>query len=420
VMEHGETKVRRAVVTGGGVVSPIGLTIEEFWVNLTGGTSGIGVIRSFDHSILDIHIAGEVKGFEPRDYMDQKQSRRMDRFAQFAVAVARLAVEDAALQIESEDSTRIGIVMNTGSGGVNQVASEEHVLRERGAARVSPFFVPLMSPNMASAQPALQLSIRGPVITSVAACAAGSMAMFEALRLIRHGDADVVIAGGTESCINPLAFAGFDNMRALSRRNGDPTRASRPFDRDRDGFVLGEGAAALVVESAEHAQRRGARVLCELAGGAITADAYHITAPDPDGAGAALAMQRALADAGLAPGEIDYIAAHGTGTSLNDAAETRAIKAVFGPHASQLAISANKSMIGHLCGAAGAVSSLVCALVLSRGLIPPTINLETPDEDCDLDYVPCVKREAYVQAALANGFGFGGQNAVAAFRAVKS
>lgn len=419
-MEHGGTKVRRAVVTGGGVVSPIGLTIEEFWVNLTSGTSGIAVIRSFDHSILDVHIAGEVKGFEPRNYMDQKQSRRMDRFAQFAVAVARLAVEDAALEIESEDSTRIGIVMNTGSGGVNQVASEEHVLRERGAARVSPFFVPLMSPNMASAQPALQLGIRGPVITSVAACAAGSMAMFEALRLIRHGDADVVIAGGTESCINPLAFAGFDNMRALSKRNGDPTRASRPFDRDRDGFVLGEGAAALVVESAEHAERRDARVLCELAGGAITADAHHITAPDPDGAGAALAMQRALADAGLVPQEIDYIAAHGTGTSLNDAAETRAIKAVFGPHASQLAISANKSMIGHLCGAAGAVSSLVCALVLSRGLIPPTINLETPDEDCDLDYVPCVKREADVQAALANGFGFGGQNAVAAFRTVKS
>jgi 3-oxoacyl-[acyl-carrier-protein] synthase II len=408
----------RAVVTGLGIVSPIGLTIEEFWSNLTAGVSGIDYITSFDASLHTVKIAGEVKGFEPDTYMPHKESRRMARFSQFAVAVARLAMQDACLEVTEENAESIAVVMNTGSGGVTTVANEEDVLTARGPGRVSAFFVPLMSPNMASAQPSIQLGLRGPSMTSVAACAAGSMAMVEALRLIRSGDADVVIAGGTEACVHPLAVAGFDNMRALSRRNDDPRSASRPFDRDRDGFVLSEGAAALVIEREDHARRRGAPLLCELAGGAITADAYHLTAPSPDGEGAMLAMSRALDDARLNRDELDYIAAHGTGTPLNDAAETKAIKGVFGERAYGIPVSSNKSMIGHLCGAAGAASAVACVLAITRGLLPPTINLDTPDPECDLDYVPHVVREQAIQTAMCNGFGFGGQNAVAAFRAI--
>ena len=408
----------RAVVTGMGVITPIGVSVEEFWSNLVAGVSGIGLISSFDASRLQVKIAGEVKGFEPRCYMPHKEARRMDRFAQFAVAVSRMALDDAELAVTDTNAESIGIVMNTGSGGVNQVASQEDVLRERGPDKVTPFFVPMMSPNMASAQPSIQLGLRGPTITSVAACAAGTMAMAEALRLIRHGDADVVIAGGTESVMNPLGFAGFDNMRALSARNDDPAHASRPFDRDRDGFVFSEGAAALVIESEAHARARNARVLCELAGGAITSDAHHITAPAPGGEGAARAMARALRDAEMQPEELDYISAHGTSTQFNDAAETQAIKHVFGEHAYRVPVSSNKSMIGHLCGAAGAISAVTCVLAITRGVIPPTINLETPDPECDLDYVPNQAREQSVRTAIANGFGFGGQNAVAAFRAL--
>jgi 3-oxoacyl-[acyl-carrier-protein] synthase II len=409
--------MRKAVVTGLGVVAPIGLTVEEFWGNLTAGVSGIAPITSFDPSRLHVRIAGEVKGFDAKDYMSFKEARRMDRFAQFAVAVSRMALDDAGLEVTPENAASVGIVMNTGGGGMNQVALEEHTLTEKGPDRVTPFFVPMMAPNMASAQPSIQLGIRGPVVTSVAACAAGTMAMVEALRMVQHGDADVVIAGGTESCMLPLAFAGLDNMRALSRRNEEPARASRPFDKNRDGFVFGEGAAALVVESEEHARARDARILCELAGGAITGDAYHITAPLPTGEGAVLAMTRALKDAGMAREEVEYVAAHGTSTPLNDVSETNAIKRAFGEHAYRLVISSNKSMIGHLLGAAGAMSALACALAISRGVVPPTINLETPDPECDLDYAPNVARARPVRAALANGFGFGGQNAVAAFRA---
>ena len=408
----------RAVVTGLGMVSPIGLTVDEFWSNLTGGVSGIDYIRSFDTSVHTVRIAGEVKDFDPDMYMAHKEARRMARFSQFAVAVARMAMLDAALAVSEENAESIAVVMNTGSGGVTTVASEEDILTARGPGRVSPFFVPLMSPNMASAQPSLQLGLRGPSITSVAACAAGSMAMVEALRLIRSGDAEVVIAGGTEACIHPLAVAGFDNMRALSRREGDPRAASRPFDRDREGFVLSEGAAAMVIEREDRARARGAPLLCELAGGAVTADAYHLTAPAPDGGGAMLAMSRALDDARLGPEDLDYIAAHGTGTPLNDVAETRAIKGVFREQAYRIPISSNKSMIGHLCGAAGAVSAVACVLAISRGVVPPTINLDTPDPECDLDYVPGAAREGTIRAAMCNGFGFGGQNAVAAFRAL--
>ncbi len=409
--------MRKAVVTGLGVVGPIGLSVEEFWGNLTAGVSGIGPITSFDSSDLHVHIAGEVKGFDPKDHMSFKEARRMERSTQFAVAVSRMAVEDAGLEITPENAASIGIVMNTGAGGMPEVVTSEHTLLEKGPDRVTPFFVPLMAPNMVAAQPSIQLGIRGPVISSVAACAAGVMAMVEALRLVQHGDADVVIAGGAESCMMKLAFAGLDNMRALSRHNEEPARASRPFDKNRDGFVFGEGAAALVIESEEHARARDARILCELAGGALTGDAYHITAPLPTGEGAVLAMTRALRDAGMAREEVEYVAAHGTSTPLNDVSETNAIKRAFGDHAYRLAISSNKSMIGHLLGAAGAMSALACALAISRGVVPPTINLDTPDPECDLDYVPHIARERLVRAAIANGFGFGGQNAVAAFRA---
>jgi len=412
--------MKKAVVTGLGVVGPIGLTVEEFWGNLTAGVSGIGPITSFDSSDLHVHIAGEVKGFDAKNYMSFKEARRMERATQFAVAVSRMAVEDAGLEITPENAASVGIVMNTGAGGMPEVVTSEHTLLEKGADRVTPFFVPLMAPNMVAAQPSIQLGIRGPVISSVAACAAGTMAMVEALRLIRYGDADVVIAGGAESCMMKLAFAGLDNMRALSRRNEEPARASRPFDKNRDGFVFGEGAAALVIESEEHARARGARILCELAGGAITGDAYHITAPLPTGEGAVLAMTRALKDGEMSREEVEYVAAHGTSTALNDVSETNAIKRAFGDHAYKLAISSNKSMIGHLLGAAGAMSALACALVISRGVIPPTINRDTPDPECDLDYVPNVAREQRVRGAMANGFGFGGQNAVATFRAYTS
>jgi 3-oxoacyl-[acyl-carrier-protein] synthase II len=399
------------------VVSPIGNNVESFWENLTAGVSGIDRVIAIDPVGLEVQIAGEVRDFNPAAYMSGKEARRMERFAQFAVAVARMALDDAGLVVTEDNAQDIGIVMNTGSGGAQRVALEEHVLVERGPRRVTPFFVPLMAPNMAATQPSMQLGIRGPVICSVAACAAGTMAMVEALRLIRAGDAEVVIAGGTESAMMPLGFAGLTNLGALSRRNDDPTRASRPFDRDRDGFVLGEGAAALVIEREEYARARGARIVCELVGGAITSDAYHLTAPLPDGSGAAHAMSRALRDGGLRPEQVDYIAAHGTSTQLNDISETVAIKRAFGEHAYRLAISANKSMVGHLFGAAGAISSLACVLAIRDGVIPPTINLDYPDPECDLDYVPHVARRQPVRTAMANAFGFGGQNAIAIFRA---
>jgi 3-oxoacyl-[acyl-carrier-protein] synthase II len=410
---------RRVLVTGIGVITPIGNTVETFWSNLLAGTSGVAPIQTFNPADLEVRIAAEVQDFDPAAFMPGKDARRMERFAQFAVAASRLALEDAALAITAQNTDVTGIVLNTGIGGATRVAVEEPVWRERGPKRVTPLFVPLIAPNMAACQPALQLGIHGPVISSVGACAAGTMAMVEALRLIRAGDAEVVLAGGTEAGLLPLAVAGLINLQVLSRRNAEPQRASRPFDKDRDGFVLGEGAAVLVLESEDYALARGARVLCELAGGALTCDAYHITAPLPDGSGAAKAITLGLRDAAMQPEEIDYIAAHGTSTQLNDAAETIAIKRAFGEHASRLAISANKSMIGHLFGAAGAVSAATCALAIRDGIVPPTINLETPDPECDLDYVPGVARRQPVHAAMANAFGFGGQNAIAVFRSYR-
>jgi 3-oxoacyl-[acyl-carrier-protein] synthase II len=340
----------------------------------------------------------------------------MSRFAQLAVAAARQAIDDSGLQIGDHNRDDVAVVVNTGGGGLEEVAEGEVTLRDRGGNRVSPFMVPMMSPSMAACQISIQNGIRGPVITSVAACASGVQAFMEAQRLIERGDVDVVIAGGTESAIVPLSFAALANMGALSKRNDDPQRASRPFDGNRDGFVFGEGAGILVIESAEHAAARGASVIAEVAGGALTGDAFHISAPDPSGYGATLAMQRAMRDAGVEPEQVDYVVAHGTSTPLNDATETKAIRAAFGGHADRLAVSSNKSMVGHTLGAAGAMSALAAVLSIRDGVIPPTINQEAPDPVCDLDYVPNVSRQADVDVAIINGFGFGGQNAVTVFR----
>lgn len=406
----------RAVITGAGCVTPIGEDVGDFWRNLTSGRSGVRRISLFDPSGLDCQIAAEVKGWDPTRHMDVKAARRAARFSQFAIAAARQAVDDSGLRIDDDNRDDIAIVMNTGGGGVDVIADGQTVFLQKGPDRVGPMLVPAMAPNMASCQVAMQLGTRGPTITSVAACAAGIFAFVEAKRLIDLGEADVVITGGAEANIIPVAVAAMSNMRALSTRNDAPEKACRPFDLHRDGFVYGEGAAAMVVESQEHAQRRGARVYAELAGGAITGDAYHVTAPEPSGHSAALAISRALKRSGVGPEDVDLIVAHGTGTPLNDAAETVAVKMALGEHAYRVAITAPKSMVGHQLGAAGAVSALAAVLAIREGVVPPTINLETPDPECDLDYVPLTARRMPVGTALANGFGFGGQNGVIVFR----
>jgi 3-oxoacyl-[acyl-carrier-protein] synthase II len=399
-----------------GAITPIGNDVATYWSNLVAGVSGVATISAFDPADAEVRIAAEVKGFEPKDWMDFKQARRMSRFAQLAVAAARQAIDDGGLQIDDHNRDDIAVVVNTGGGGLQEVAIAEMTLHERGGNRVSPFMVPMMSPSMAACQISIQNGTRGPVITSVAACASGVQAFVEAQRLIEHGDVDVVIAGGTESAIMPVSFAALANMGALSTRNDDPERASRPFDAQRDGFVFGEAAGILIVESAEHAEARGAPILAEVAGGALTGDAFHISAPDPSGYGATLAMERAVRDAHLEPERVDYVVAHGTSTPLNDATETKAIRAAFGAHADRLVVSSNKSMVGHTLGAAGAMSALTAVLAIRDGVLPPTINQESPDPACDLDYVPNTCRRADVEVAIINGFGFGGQNAVAVFQ----
>ena len=407
----------RAVVTGLGCITPIGQSVEEFWSNLKAGVSGVRRITLFDPSDQDCQIAAEVKGWDPTRFMDPKAAKRAARFSQFAVGAASQAVHDSGLKIDDGNRDDVAIVLNTGGGGVDIIADGEKTYLEKGASRVGPLTVPAYAPNMASCQVAINLGVRGPTITSVAACAAGIFAFVEAKRLIDLGEADVVITGGAEANIIPISVAAMANMRALSTRNGEPERACRPFDRDRDGFVYGEGAAAMVIESLEHAQRRGARIIAELAGGAVTSDAYHITAPEPTGEGAARAITRALGRSGIRSEEVDLIVAHGTGTPLNDAAETAAVKLALGENAYDVAITGPKSMVGHQLGAAGAVSSLTGVLAIEHGVVPPTINLETPDPACDLNYTPLVAKAMPVRVALANGFGFGGQNGVVAFRA---
>ncbi len=402
-------------MTGLGAVTPVGLSAAETWQALIAGRSGVARITQFDASALPVQIAAEVKGFDPTLYVDPKTASRLERFAQFALAASTQALADSGVIVNGANADRVGVVMNTGAGGTPLVEREKMVLNERGPRRVSPFFVPMMMPNIGACQVSISLGLRGPAITSTAACASGVQAVVDAVRLIRDGDADVMIAGGSESALTALSFAGMANMRALSRRNDEPTRASRPFDLDRDGFVFGEGAVALVLERREHAEPRGARIYATALGGAITADAFHITAPDPEGEGAARAMSRALQRAGLQPGDVDYVCAHATSTPVGDTSETRAIRRAFGGHADRLAVSSPKSMVGHLMGAAGTLSALAAVMAIHDGIIPPTINLDRQDPECDLDCVPHTARRARVRAAIANGFGFGGQNIVAVF-----
>ncbi len=406
----------RALITGVGAITPIGLTAHDFWRNLVAGESGAGPITRFDTSDMAVKIAAEVRDFEPGHYMDSKGARRMSRFSQFAVAAAQLAADDAGLVISDEERPRCASAIATGAGGAIDTMDELEVLLTRGPGRVSPFYVPTMAPNMGACQVSMHLGLRGPALASVAACASGLYSYIEAKALIDGGLADVVLAGGTEAALHRLPIAALANMRALSRRNDEPTRASRPFDADRDGFVFGEGAVVMVVESEARAKARGARVYAELMGGGLSCDAFHITAPREDGTGAEQAMTAALKAAGMQPEDVDYVAAHGTGTPLNDASETVAIKLAFGAHARKLAISSPKSMVGHLLGAAGAAGSLAAVMAIHDSIVPPTINLETPDPVCDLDYTPLKARKMTVRAAVANGFGFGGQNGCVIFR----
>jgi 3-oxoacyl-[acyl-carrier-protein] synthase II len=410
---------RRAVVTGMGAVTPIGNDAETFLSNLYAGTPGGGPITSFDTAGHDVKIAAEVKGFDPLATMDRKMARRMSRFIHFGVAAAVEAVERSGIDFEHltpEQRDRVAVVINTGGGGIEQVIDGADTMRDKGPGQVSPFAIPALSGSMAAAQVSMKYGLNGPVITQVAACASGVIAYQDALRLIASGECDVVLAGGSEAPLHAVAFAALANMTALSKRNDDPQGASRPFDRTRDGFVFAEGAGVMVIESAAHAQARGATILAEVIGASLTADAYHISAPEPTGRGAAMAMTKAMQQAGVAPDEIDHIVAHGTSTPLNDVTETKAIKRAFGEHAYKVPISAPKSMVGHMLGAAGAAAAIAAVGSIRDGWIAPTINYREPDPDCDLDYVPNLKRQKRVDTAMINGFGFGGQNAVAIFR----
>jgi len=409
----------RIVVTGAGVISPVGNSVEDCWQNLIAGKSGAGPITRFDVANFDTKFACEVKDFSFEGVMDRKEAKRMDRFVQYAVVAAHEAVRSAGLDLERIDRERVGVVIGSGIGGMETFETQHAVLRDKGPGRVSPFFIPMMISDMAAGQVSIQYGFKGPNFGTVSACASGAHALGEALRLLRAGDADVIIAGGAESTITPMAIAGFNSARALSLRNDDPQRASRPFDKDRDGFVIGEGAGLAVLETEDHARRRGATIICELAGYGSSGDAYHMTAPSVDGDGAARAMKRALQDAGMATDEVTYINAHGTSTPAGDPIEVTAVKTVFGEHARRLMMGSTKSMTGHLLGAAGGLEAVVTALVIARGVVPPTINLDTPDEACDLDFVPNQARTLSVRAALTNSFGFGGHNVSLAMRAFK-
>ncbi|MGI9149549.1 MAG: beta-ketoacyl-ACP synthase II [Chloroflexota bacterium] len=406
----------RVVVTGLGVISPIGLTVDDYWRNLLGGVSGAARITCFDAAELPVQIAAEVKSFDPADFMDRKASRRMERFAHFSIAAAGQALAAARLDITPSNAWDIGAIIATGGGGIRAVADEAEIMLTRGWERVGPMMVPLMISNMASCQVSMHYGIKGPIVTNTAACAAGVYSLFEALHFLRRGDIVAAVTGGTESAILPLAFISMARTGALSRRNDDPQTASRPFDKDRDGFVFGEGAGMLVLETLEHARSRGAHILAELAGASITGDAYHVSAPEPSGESARRAIVGAIRDANLQAEDIEYVSAHGTGTPLNDSTETKALKLALGQHAHRIPVSSIKSMIGHLLGAAGALSAVAAVKAIETGYLPPTINQFTPDPDCDLDYVPWKARKLAIRTAMVSGFGFGGQNSVAVFK----
>ncbi|HEX7371948.1 MAG TPA: beta-ketoacyl-ACP synthase II [Thermodesulfobacteriota bacterium] len=407
---------RRVVVTGVGMVSPLGTGVEKSWQALLQGKSGVGKITKFDPTGFDTQIAAEVKDFVPENFIDKKEMKRMDIFIQYAMAAAVMAVEDAQLKINPAHAHRVGVVVGAGLGGLTTIEAYHKTLMERGPGRISPFFIPMLIVNEAPGQISMRFGAKGPNTSVVTACATGNHNIGDAWRMIQRGDADAIIAGGVEATITPLAVSGFNAMKALSTRNGEPEKASRPFDKNRDGFVMGEGSGIIILEELTRALDRGAKIYAEIVGYGLTGDAYHITAPSPDGEGAARCMQMALASGGIAPEQVDYINAHGTSTYYNDIYETIAIKAVFKEHAKKLPISSTKSMTGHLLGGAGGVEAIFTILTLGQGIIPPTINYETPDPDCDLDYVPNVARKADVRLALTNSFGFGGTNAVLAFK----
>ncbi|HQA59811.1 MAG: beta-ketoacyl-ACP synthase II [Tepidanaerobacteraceae bacterium] len=402
---------KRVVVTGMGVISPVGTGLNKFWDSLVKGKSGIDKITRFDTSDLPSRIAGEVRDFNPEAYIEKKELKRLDRFTQFAISATKMALEDADLDLSTVDKTRIGVILGSGIGG-NATWEEQHsILLSKGPKRVSPFFIPMMIVNMASGQVSMAFGLKGPNFTVVTACASGTNAIGEAFRTLQRGDADIIISGGTEAPITMLSLAGFSSMKALSSRNDEPSLASRPFDRERDGFVMGEGAGILVMESLDSALKRNAKIYGEVVGYGSTADAYHLTQPSPEGEGASRAMEAAISDAGISPSDVDYINAHGTSTPLNDKFETMAIKNTFGEHAYKLAVSSTKSMTGHLLGAAGAVEIVATLLSVYNDEIPPTINYENPDPECDLDYVPNRAVKRTVNIALSNSMGFGGHNA---------
>jgi len=403
---------RRVVVTGTGLVSPLGTGTEKTWRNLCKGKSGISHITRFDTTDFGVKIAAEVKDFNPEDFIEPKLARHLDPFVQYAIAAAGMAVKESGLVIDDTNATRIGVFTGNGIGGLTTIEKYHKISLERGPRKITPFFIPMVISNMSAGQISIIYKAKGPNLSVTTACAAGTHAVGEAFRSISRGDCDAAITGGSESTICPLAVGGFNAMKALSRNNENPEGASRPFDRDRDGFIISEGGGMMVLEELQHARSRGARIFAEMVGFGMTGDGYHMAAPPEDGDGAVRCMQMALDDAGLAPEDIDYINAHGTSTPLNDVVETRAIKTVFGQHASKLAISSTKSMTGHMLGGAGGIESVFLALSVQQQIIPPTINLENPDPECDLDYVPNTARETVIRAALSNSFGFGGTNAV--------
>ena len=409
---------RRVVITGIGAVTPLGNTVDETWSAIKEGKSGIGPLTRVDAELFPAKVAAEVKDFDIEQYIDRKEARKMDRFTHYALASALMAVKDADLVINEENANRVGVWIGSGIGGMETYEQQFEVFQKRGARRVSPFFVPMMIPDMASGQVSIYLGAKGPNACTVTACASGTNSIGDAFKVIQRGDADVMITGGTEAPIVKMAVAGFCSSTALSL-NTDPATASRPFDKERDGFVIGEGAGILVLEEYEHAKARGAKIYAEIVGYGATGDAYHITAPAPNGEGAARAIQQAIEDAGIDPTEIGYINAHGTSTPYNDLYETMAVKTVFGDHAYKLAMSSTKSMTGHLLGAAGGIEAIFTALALKEGILPPTINLHNPDPECDLDYVPNEARKADIQYAMSNSLGFGGHNASLVFKKIE-
>ena len=411
---------RQVVVTGVGMITPVGLDTKTSWEGLIAGRSGIGPITQFDDKDIPTQIAGEVRGFDPAAYIEAKEIKKMDRFIHLAIAASQLAMDDAKLVVTPANADRIGVIAGAGIGGLPAIERSFRAYMEKGYRRISPFFIPMSIINELSGHISMRFGAKGPNSCAVTACATGTHSIGDAFKVIQRGDADAIIAGGAESCICPLGVGGFNAMKALSTRNSEPERASRPFDAERDGFVMGEGSGLLVLEELEFAKARGARIYAEVLGYGMSGDAYHITSPAPNGEGAARCMQMAIRDAGIDPAEIGYINAHGTSTKYGDELETMAIKTVFGGHAKKVPVSSTKSMTGHLLGAAGGVEAVIIALALEHGILPPTINLENPDPECDLDYVPNTARKARVETAMSNSFGFGGTNATIILRKLRS